>query len=89
MPRNVRNFWVELNVDGNSPVATGPRSKDGGFELNILMRDAGQVKKALRIVGTALEDGTLELDVLPFEGAGFTLEGDAGPDQRHFTRTRR
>jgi hypothetical protein len=77
MPRNVRNFWLELDVDGRSKVATGPRSKDGGFELNVLMRDGGDVKKAVRLVGNALEDGTLELHILPFDGEDIVIETES------------
>ena len=36
MPRNVRNFWLNLSVDGKrTDVASGPVAKDGGFELRI------------------------------------------------------
>lgn len=75
--RNVRNFWVDLDVDGRSHVATGPARKDGGFELNIKMRDGGSVKDALRIVGNALEDGTLELHVIPFDDQDFVIETES------------
>jgi hypothetical protein len=53
MPRNVRNFWVNLSVDGRkSIVATGPVAKDGGFALDILIRENGSIsKKSLRITG--------------------------------------
>lgn len=44
MPRNVRNFWVRVNVDGKkTPVATGPRRRDGGFSCNIQMRSDGDI----------------------------------------------
>jgi len=44
LPRNVRNFWATIDVDGRSSrVAVGPRSKTGGFSLNIKMRDEGSV----------------------------------------------
>jgi hypothetical protein len=88
MPRNVRNFWVELDVDGRSRVATGPRSKDGGFELNIKMRDEGSVKEAVRIVGNALEDGSLELHILPFDGEDIVIETE-NVGVKPFVQTRR
>jgi hypothetical protein len=63
MPRNVRNFWLELSVDGNaSKVGTGPRAKDGGFELSILMRDGGGIKRALSVRGYE-DNGVLKLCV--------------------------
>jgi hypothetical protein len=65
MPRCIRNFWIELNVDGKrTPVATGPRRADGGFALRIFMRENGSVsEKVLRISGSALHNGTLILNV--------------------------
>lgn len=57
MPRNVRNFWIEANIDGRtSKVATGPASKDGGFDLEILFRELGTISKypiAIRGVAAA------------------------------------
>lgn len=53
-PRNVRNFWIELFVDGKKTrIATGPASKDGGFDLYIKIREKGSVSssKNLRIRG--------------------------------------
>jgi hypothetical protein len=36
VPRNVRNFWVEVTIDGRSaPIASGPVAKDGGFSLTV------------------------------------------------------
>jgi hypothetical protein len=59
-PRNVRNFWLELEVDGKKTrVATGPRGKTGGFKLTIYIRDDGSVGGPVRIYGTADEEGEL------------------------------
>ena len=64
MPRNVRNFWVELQVDGKAiRVETGPKARGGGFNLTILQRDKGGIVTAARISGRALSDGTIHLDV--------------------------
>ena len=42
--RNVRNFWLELSVDGKqSRVDTGPRAKDGGFDLIVYVREDGDI----------------------------------------------
>ena len=62
MPRNVRNFWVELDVDGRkSKVAAGPVSKDGGFNLTVKMRDGGEIIKPLAVRGWVRVGGKLAL----------------------------
>lgn len=54
MPQNVRNFWIELEVDGRkSKIATGPVSKDGAFSLRVSMRNL---------------DGSIHEDVVSLEG---------------------
>lgn len=80
MPRNVRNFWIEARIDGKkTPIATGPRRKDGGFSMTIYMRNEGGVETAVRVYGSArFGDGSLELSVKPVtslavEGSGFTI----------------
>jgi hypothetical protein len=61
MPRNVRNFWLELEVDGSrTKIETGPRSKDGGFTLKILMRREGDIMRPVTITGRE-QDGRLTL----------------------------
>lgn len=63
MPRNVRNFWLEGQIDGRaSKIEGGPVSKDGGFFLRVKMRDEGSVVTALSIRGTAWPDGSLWLE---------------------------
>ena len=63
-PRNVRNFWVEVEVDGRtSKVETGPSAKDGGFNITILMRDKGYVIHPVTIKGRSNGEAlTLEVD---------------------------
>lgn len=52
MPRNVRNFWIELDVDGRgNMVKTGPRRKDGGFDCQFFIRDLGEVKRSIAVIG--------------------------------------
>ena len=55
MPRNVRNFWLTLDVDGSKKqVATGPRSRTGGFDLTVAIREDGSIsKKEVEILGRA------------------------------------
>ena len=64
MPRNVRNFWIDCEIDGRtSTLSGGPRSKDGGFHMTIKMRNDGSIEKPLTISGYALKDGSLWLNV--------------------------
>lgn len=62
MPRNVRNFWIELNVDGSkTAVETGPRNRDGGFSMTIQVRRNGEPAVAMQIAGRVGPDGKLQL----------------------------
>jgi len=59
MPRNVRNFWIDLDVDGrDSRVGTGPRGKSGGFFANIYIRNQGRVERAFCVSGSPGSDGS-------------------------------
>lgn len=43
-PKNVRNFWVEITVDGlKKKLASGPRGKKGGFSARIFIREKGEI----------------------------------------------
>ncbi len=58
MPRNLRDFWVTLNVDGYAKqVSQGPRSRGGGFHIDVEVASHGDPKKLLRISGMPLRDG--------------------------------
>lgn len=60
MPRNVRNFWLELEVDGRkSRIKTGPRRADGGFALRILVREDGCVSSREVVLIGREKDGKL------------------------------
>lgn len=62
MPRNLRNFWIEIMVDGRKTmVKTGPRSKNGGFCINVMQRDRADIVTAARIEGSASGTGELTL----------------------------
>ncbi len=71
-PRNVRNFWLEIEIDGRkTPIACGPARKRGGFKLLIRQRNKGRIINALRIAGTVEEyanETWLELRVITGEG---------------------
>lgn len=64
MPRCVRNFWIDADVDGYANrFGAGPRNKEGGFDLSIKMRNDGEIETAIRITGIADENGNLGLIV--------------------------
>jgi len=70
MPRNVRNFWIEAQIDGRpTKITGGPRAKGGGFVLNIYQRRRGKVHKAIRIQGFARQEGNLRLQVTSGESS--------------------
>lgn len=76
MPRNVRNFWIKLTVDGKQGrIETGPKARDGGFSLVVLMRDKGGISRAASIEGHALSDGRIRLEVCPCLPPSDTGEG--------------
>lgn len=57
MPRNVRNWWIEVTIDGRtSRIAAGPQSKDGGFSMRILQRSKGDIVESLSVWGIAQRD---------------------------------
>jgi hypothetical protein len=63
MPRSVRNFWLELDVDGSTrKIETGPRSSHGGFRLVVKMRDKGGIETPALISGRCTADGRLVLE---------------------------
>jgi len=70
MPRNVRNFWIDANIDGRKERLTGgPRRKDGGFALEVSVRSEGDSQRALCIVGRQTNDGELQICIWDGDGA--------------------
>jgi hypothetical protein len=62
MPRNVRNWWLELDIDGKTQrIEAGPQSRVGGFTLTIKQRDQGDIVTALEVTGLADGRGNLLL----------------------------
>lgn len=44
MPRFVRNFWARVTSDARKkPVETGPLSSGGGIDVEVLLREAGEI----------------------------------------------
>ena len=75
MPRCVRNFWLKVYIDGQRrPFASGPRSKDGGFSLDILYRERGAPHlQPLRVSGRCVGN-RLTLDVYDGHTTVFSKE---------------
>jgi len=71
MPRVVRNFWIDTNIDDRqSNLASGPRRADGGFQQAIYIRNKGQVDQILYIEGSVIpETGELRLIVKQKRGS--------------------
>ena len=65
-PRNVRNFWIEVDVDGRQEkIAAGPKGKDGGMEIQLHQRDYGGVSHVLSIWCHSNRDGLLVTEIQP------------------------
>ncbi len=64
MPRCVRNFWLDAEIDGRrSRFSSGPRARDGGFRLDIYTRERGAIAPSpVRVSGRCCA-GTLSLVV--------------------------
>lgn len=71
----VRNFWIEANVDGReTPVSGGPRSKDGGFELSVKIRNCGEIGSTVYFIDGFVNDkGKLETRVFRKDSSGIHL----------------
>jgi hypothetical protein len=51
-----RNFWINAEIDGReTPLAGGPRSKDGGMDVLLTVREDGGISDGVRI--TCRSDG--------------------------------
>jgi len=69
MPRNVRNFWVEANIEGRRTMLSGgPQGKLDGLHLYLYQRDKGDITTALRVHASADRYGALTLAVFGPDG---------------------
>ena len=56
----VRNFWVEVEIDGRkTKLEGGPKPKEGGLKIRLYQRDYGEVTLAGYIECEATPEGTL------------------------------
>ena len=78
----IRNFWIKANIDGRkTALEGGPAARDGGFRLQVKMRDAqvaGRIAFPLNIEGRANDDGTLSLIVQAPPGTFNIIEDESG-----------
>lgn len=62
MPRNVRNFWIEVDAGGKH-IATGPQRADGGLDTTIYIREDGAISAThVQVYGRAY-DGKVVLSI--------------------------
>jgi hypothetical protein len=85
MARNVRNVWVEADIDGReTTLEGGPVNRHGGMTMRVYIRDGGHIATAVRISAQAGPDGQITLYVTPSDeikanvigrgtGRGFTI----------------
>jgi hypothetical protein len=68
MPRNVRNFWLEADIDGRKETLTGgPKNRDGGISITLKVREKGEVSfDKLKITGVVEDDKYLLVTVSGF-----------------------
>lgn len=63
MPRNVRNSWVDIDVDGRvSSIGAGPEAKHGTMTAQFYVRNEGMVQRSVR-VDTYVDGNRLALEV--------------------------
>lgn len=68
----VRNFWLNAQVDGKAtPLASGPKAKDGGMVVDFLQRSKGGVVKAFTVVCSEC-DGELRTSIFDADGVRLT-----------------
>lgn len=64
----IRNFWIEANIDGrNNELKGGPKSKEGGMEIEVFQRNEGEIVTALKVYCSEL-NGVLYANVFDGEG---------------------
>ena len=72
-PHNVRNFYIEVEIDGyKTTLRGGSPSKDGGMKVTLYQRDSGEITKALTVDCTADSEGVLKTKVTNNNGEYLT-----------------
>lgn len=71
--KNVRNFWVDCDIDGReSTLSGGPRCKTDGMTVAIKQRNNGEVETVLTVSCFVNTDGDLETYVTDAQGNEIT-----------------
>ena len=56
----MRNFYIKGQVDGRkTPIAGGPRNKDGGMVITLFQKEKGESVEILLVTSSVLPDGKL------------------------------
>jgi len=56
MSKDVRNFWIEVKIDGyKNPITFGPKKKEEGFHMVINQRNEGRATIGAIIKGYVTE----------------------------------
>jgi hypothetical protein len=62
--RSIRNFWLDIDVDGRSSIGMGPKAKDGGFKVTVYVRDKNNISpRKLILEGYASHKGELVVTI--------------------------
>lgn len=73
---HLRNFWIESKIDGRKAKITGgPRAGNGGFDLQVRMRDNASSKMVVGMSGYYKGDNIIGLTINivdPATGENFT-----------------
>jgi len=57
----MRNFYIKGKVDGRkTPIAGGPRNKDGGMVITLYQKEKGESVKILSVSSSVLPSGNLK-----------------------------
>ena len=60
----MRNFWIEVEIDGRKTMLKGgPRNKDGGFDLKLYQRQDGHSVCVLELRGVSYDEDKLETHI--------------------------
>jgi len=66
--RNIRNFWLDIDVDDkDTPFSSGPMTEDGGFRATIYQRNKDKTVKSLVLKGTVDDTENIILRVKNME----------------------
>ena len=58
MPKNVRNFWLDAQIDGRKSILTGgPSAENGGMSVEIFFRENGQISNRNIVLDCVCGDG--------------------------------